>query len=127
MGSYAELLRQLMAVETDDCVEWPHGKNPKGYGRTNKGFVHVQVLEARVGPRPDGAVAMHSCDNPPCLNYRHLSWGTAAENSAQMVERGRSTKALVCKNGHPFLPENTLWWGARRRCKICRSEWEASR
>lgn len=39
-----------------------------------------------------GLVVRHTCDNPRCINPRHLVIGTAADNSADMVHRGRSLK-----------------------------------
>ena len=37
-----------------------------------------------------GDMVLHSCDTPCCCNPEHLRLGTAKDNSADMVERGRS-------------------------------------
>lgn len=42
------------------------------------------------GPLQPGQVARHSCDWPPCCNPAHISPGTPAQNSGDMVVRGRS-------------------------------------
>lgn len=78
----------------DECWPWKAGNDGIfGYGhmRCNgplKKASHIS-LELDGRPRVAGLDALHSCDNPPCVNPAHLRWGTKFENMADMVERNR--------------------------------------
>lgn len=91
--AWGEFLR-LFAVNTDDCVVWPYGGTAAGYGLvvTDDGrrvYTHRMALELTVGPPPAGRFeAAHSCNNPPCMNARHLRWATVAENQADRLLAG---------------------------------------
>jgi hypothetical protein len=88
---------------TDTCWPWTGGTMTRGYGlydriRRDIGRVtyraHRLAYLLAVGPIPRGAMILHSCDNPPCCNPAHLRPGTAAENMADVVKRGRHWTAV---------------------------------
>lgn len=55
-----------------------------------QGVASHLVLTYDDRPQPvDKPFALHSCDNPACLNPNHLRWGTNAENMEDMASRGR--------------------------------------
>lgn len=67
------------------------GKHPSGRGSINH-YAH-RIAHALVnGDVPAGAVVMHSCDVPDCVNPEHLSIGTQQENIADRDLRGRTKK-----------------------------------
>lgn len=82
-------------LDQDECVIWPYSKNQEGYGnvkrngRTDK--AHRVVCELVRGEAPSkGLFVLHSCDNPSCVNPRHLRFGTAQENAIERNEKGRA-------------------------------------
>ena len=40
----------------------------------------MAAQEAALGPRPEGALVCHRCDNPPCVKREHLFYGTELDN-----------------------------------------------
>lgn len=85
------------------CHEWTSSKNQKGYGLiTIEGRpkrAHRIAYEVLVGSIPVGMFVCHHCDNPSCINPEHLFLGTAGDNNADMIRKGRMSDRK--KDKHP--------------------------
>lgn len=59
----------------------------------------------------DPRFVLHKCDNPKCINPKHLFFGTIADNNKDKAAKGRSRNgfmdAIECVSGHPFSASNT--------------------
>jgi predicted XRE-type DNA-binding protein len=93
----AAILGRYRISPATGCWEWTAGRHPLGYGIVwiqGKCYRASRVAwAAHRGPIPAGQCALHHCDNPPCINPdpdRHVYLGTKAQNSHEMVAKGRS-------------------------------------
>jgi uncharacterized protein (DUF433 family) len=77
------------------CLLWSGRRNDDGYGLFNRdsyrGLAHRKSYEVARGYIPAGAVVMHSCDVPCCVNPSHLRIGTQLDNIADRVAKNRSS------------------------------------
>ena len=79
----------------DDCWNWIAGKNKKGYGlfgsrkNHNKVTAHRISYEMYIGEIPTNKLVCHTCDNPSCVNPKHLWLGTIQENNIDRDKKGR--------------------------------------
>ena len=95
-----------------------------GGGVARRRRVHHLVLEAFVGPRPDGMVACHWDDNPRNNALANLRWGTLADNAADALRNQRSFQAnkTHCPRGHKLDHPNLVahqWARGVRHCLAC--------
>lgn len=78
---------------TGECWLWTGTVTSRGYptislkGRTFRATRVALFLEA--GIDPGERLACHRCDCPPCVRGSHLWPGSAAENHADMMAKGR--------------------------------------
>jgi len=88
-----------------ECLDWPFGKNRKGYGSVRYGGAvvgahRVMCIEAHGEPPSDIHEAAHSCGNGKygCVNPKHLRWATPQENCADTAKHGSLRGELSSKN-----------------------------
>ena len=77
------------------CWEWLGSRKPKGYGQLSNGqgrvlYVHRVAYELLHGPIAADEQVLHRCDNPPCFAPAHLFAGSAADNTHDMMAKGRA-------------------------------------
>jgi hypothetical protein len=92
-----------------ECWLWLAHRNNYGYGKFRVGgrsgvvFSAHRLSWAFANGRLPGLSeqVLHSCDNPACVNPRHLRIGTHADNMRDMAERGRAYRSQMRGVDHP--------------------------
>jgi len=93
--SIEEKLKRYFVTDSN-CWSWTGSKDRNGYGvfghhRNKQLRAHRAAYEFHVGAIPTGMFVCHSCDNPSCINPKHLFVGTAKDNTQDMIKKQRKT------------------------------------
>ena len=93
LSDFVRFMAHVHCGGTGDCWLWT-GNRPDGrYGHFSVDGkavkAHRWIYSLLCESIPETEVVRHRCDNPGCVNPRHLEAGTLSQNTRDAVERGR--------------------------------------
>lgn len=107
-GEALAFIEKALASDTEECINWPFARCPKGYGRVFvdgrfKGSSRVVCERAHGAPPTPQHEAAHNCGkgHEGCVNPRHLRWATSTENQADKLKHGTINRGE--RHGHAKL------------------------
>lgn len=88
----AEFHHRINRDGDDGCWSWLGATTKAGYGHLRyegKQIYAHRLMCLLLGLSIDGKVVMHTCDNPGCVNPKHLRVGTQIDNIRDRDAKGR--------------------------------------
>lgn len=122
-------LRDEIKTNKIGCIDGSQygATNPSGYinlniDRWGYSRLHRLVYSIYNGELLPGDIVRHTCDNPRCVQPKHLLKGTRADNVQDMVERGRHNPVKSSLNGKTKLSEDDIKQIRRLSKKLTQKE-----
>ncbi len=99
--------------ENGECLEWTNGKSSHGYGRlwVDGRAYQTHRLSAHLFNGFDinsKLLVCHKCDNPICINPKHLFIGTHTDNQRDKWRKGRGKPLIGSNNPSAKMDEYTI-------------------
>jgi hypothetical protein len=104
-------LEKVSPEDTNNCMLWLSGTSPDGYGKFKIDVgktvrAHRYMWELVNDFIPNGLCVCHHCDNPLCVNPKHLFLGTSKDNTIDKVSKGRGSFGI--KHGNSKLVDEDI-------------------
>lgn len=138
------LSRLLVGSErqANGCLYFRPNSRKDGYGNMyangKQQGAHRWAHELQIGLIPDGNMIDHVCHDPrvcaggiscphrQCIEPKHLSLASIAENSSKERSHSYWADQTHCIHGHEFTEKNTYQAKTgTRACKQCKRDWAA--
>jgi hypothetical protein len=91
-----EYISENSEIDINGCWIWKKFKNNKGYGKSglkgNPILAHRLSYLTFVGEIPNNLHVLHNCDNPACVNPKHLFLGNHQDNMNDKVNKNRQAR-----------------------------------
>lgn len=115
MSDYISRSKQRLiskTVKNGECWDFIGARSKDGYGRIlfegENSLAHRVSYTLFNGEIEVGSYVLHSCDNPPCVNPKHLFLGTQHDNMADMFKKKRAANRKGESNGRSKLTKEKI-------------------
>src|SRR5262245_3588013 len=100
-GETAEEYIKRKTKRIGSCLIWQSKMNNRpgwfSFPGSRENSAPRAVFMIRKGRIPKGKLILHSCDNPKCVEMKHLRIGTSKDNRKDFLERNPNAKILIAK------------------------------
>lgn len=96
--SILDRFRKRIKLIDNGCWEWQGFRYPSGYGQFwmlgKDHRAHRASYILFIGEIPKYYMVCHTCDNPACVNPKHLFLGTHQDNMVDRNKKDRQAKGI---------------------------------